>query len=67
MRFDKNRQWVGAVYAEDLRLVRQMLAEDPALGDSAHAEFDDRRVPAPAAAVPGSGFSKLGPTLQPLR
>ncbi|MEZ6102148.1 MAG: ankyrin repeat domain-containing protein [Pirellulaceae bacterium] len=41
MRFDKNRQWVGAIYAEDLSLIREMLAEDPSLADSAHAEFDD--------------------------
>ncbi len=41
MRFDANRQWVGAVYAADLALMREMLAEDLSLADSAHAEFDD--------------------------
>ncbi len=41
MRFDQNRQWVGAVYAEDLALMREMLAEDPSLADSSHTEFDD--------------------------
>jgi ankyrin repeat protein len=41
MRIDKNRQWVGAVYAEDVCLMREMLAEDPSLADSARAESDD--------------------------
>jgi hypothetical protein len=41
MRFDPNRQWVGAVYAEDLFLMREMLSEDPSFADSAHTEFDD--------------------------
>ena len=41
MRHDKNRQWVGAVYAEDLDLMREMLDEDAGLANSMHAEFDD--------------------------
>ncbi len=39
--FDRDRQWVGAVYAEDLSLMREMLAEAPYLADSSHKEFDD--------------------------
>ena len=41
MRFDKTRQWIGAIYSEDLDLIRDMLAEDPSLADTAHTEFDD--------------------------
>ena len=41
MRFDKNRQWVGAVYAEDIYLIRNMLDEDSTLANSLHVEFDD--------------------------
>ena len=41
MRDDKNQQWVGAVYAEDLDLMREMLDEDAGLANSMHAEFDD--------------------------
>ena len=41
MRFDKTRQWIGAIYAEDIGLIREMLQEDPALANSAHPEFDD--------------------------
>ena len=41
MQFDKNRQWVGAVYAEDLALLREMINEDASLANSSHREFDD--------------------------
>ncbi len=41
MRFDKKRQWVGAVYAEDIEPMKDMLAEDPSLADSSHEAFDD--------------------------
>lgn len=41
MRLEPNRQWVGAVYAEDLSLINEMLAEDASLANSAHTEFDD--------------------------
>ena len=41
MRFDKTRQWIGAIYSEDLVLIREMLAEDPSLADTTHTEFDD--------------------------
>lgn len=35
------KQWIGAVYAEDLGLMKAMLAEDPALVNSFHKAFDD--------------------------
>ncbi len=41
MRFDKEKQWIGAVYAEDLELMAEMLAEDPSLADFKHEVFDD--------------------------
>ena len=41
MRLEKARQWVGAIYAEDLELMRKMLSEDPSLANSLHPEFDD--------------------------
>ena len=41
MRFDKTTQWVGAVYADDLGLMREMLDEDPSLANSHHEAFDD--------------------------
>ena len=41
MRFDKEKQWIGAVYAEDLELMAEMLAETPALADFSHEAFDD--------------------------
>ena len=41
MRFDKEKQWIGAVYAEDLELMAEMLAEDPSLADFKHEAFDD--------------------------
>ena len=66
MRLDKMRQWVGAVYAEDLELMREMLAEDPSLSNSLHAEFDDpfrsRRFP-----VTTLLFAVNGPPYQQVR
>lgn len=63
MRIELNRQWVGAVYAEDLALLREMLAEFPSLADSAHREFDDPyrgdRYP-----VPTLLFAVAGPPAQ---
>ncbi len=41
MRFDKEKQWIGAVYAEDLELMAEMLAETPSLADFSHEAFDD--------------------------
>lgn len=41
MMFDKNAQWVGAVYNENLNLMADMLADDAALADSCHEAFDD--------------------------
>lgn len=41
MRFDKEKQWIGAVYAGDLELMADMLAEDPSLADFSHEAFDD--------------------------
>ena len=41
MRFDKEKQWIGAVYAEDLVLMAEMLAEDPSLANFSHEAFDD--------------------------
>ena len=41
MRFDKEKQWIGAVYAEDLNLMAEMLAEDPSLANFSHDGFDD--------------------------
>lgn len=41
MRFDKEKQWIGAVYAEDLELMAEMLAETPSLADFSHVAFDD--------------------------
>lgn len=41
MRFDKEKQWLGAVYAEDLVLMAEMLAEDPSLANFSHEAFDD--------------------------
>ena len=63
MRFDLNRQWVGAVYAEDRSLMREMLTEEPSLANSAHTEFDDPyrsdRFP-----VPTLLFAVAGPPAQ---
>ena len=63
MRFDLNRQWVGAVYAEDLSLMLEMLAEDPALANSAHKEFDDP-YRSERYAVPTLLFAVAGPPPQ---
>lgn len=41
MRFDKEKQWIGAVYAGDLELMAEMLAEDPSLADFSHEALDD--------------------------
>ena len=41
MRFHQERQWIGAIYSEDIDLIRDMLNEDPALADTEHPEFDD--------------------------
>ena len=41
MRFDKEKQWIGAVYAEDLELMGEMLAEEPSLANFSHEAFDD--------------------------
>ncbi len=41
MRFDKEKQWIGAVFAEDLQLMAEMLAEEPSLADFQHEAFDD--------------------------
>ena len=62
----KSRMWVGAVYAEDLDLMRDMLSEDPSLADSVHREFDDPfrserfLVPALLFAVNGPPPQQLG-------
>ena len=65
MRLDVNRQWVGAVYAEDQELIREMLAADASLADSRHVEFDDPyredRYP-----VPTLLFAVNGPPAQQL-
>ncbi|MGE3820814.1 MAG: ankyrin repeat domain-containing protein [Isosphaeraceae bacterium] len=41
MRLDKHSQWIGAIHAGDKALLREMLAEDASLANSAHAAFDD--------------------------
>src|ERR1041384_3576801 len=41
MKFDFQKQWIGAVFAEELDLIRDMLNEDRSLANSLHAEFDD--------------------------
>lgn len=41
MRFDKTSQWIGAAYAEDIPLLREMLMEDRSLANLAHVAFDD--------------------------
>ena len=63
MRFDKDTQWVGAVYTENLELMADMLAADPALADSCYEAFDDpfreRRFP-----VSTLVFATTGPPQQ---
>jgi len=41
MNHDSQKQWIGAVYAEDLNLMRSMLQEDPSLAHFSHEAFDD--------------------------
>ena len=41
MNHDPQKQWIGAVYAEDLNLMRSMLQEDPSLAHFSHEAFDD--------------------------
>ena len=41
MRFDKEKQWIGAVYAEDLGLMAEMLQEDQSLANLSDEAFDD--------------------------
>lgn len=63
MRFDKEKQWIGAVYAEDLDLMKDMLTEDPALADFSHEAFDDpfREGRFPVATL---AFAVIGPPQQ---
>ncbi len=63
MRFDKEKQWIGAVYAEDLQLMAEMLAIDPSLADFKHEAFDDpyRKGGFPVATL---AFAVVGPPQQ---
>jgi ankyrin repeat protein len=66
MRLDRHRQWVGAILAEDVELVAEMLDEQPALTNSLHEAFDDpfrgRRFP-----VATLLFAVVGPPQQTVR
>src|SRR2546422_152210 len=66
MRQDINRQWIGAMFAEDVELIGEMLKEDPGLGNSTHEAFDDpfraRRLP-----VASLLFAVAGPPQQTVR
>lgn len=63
MRFDKEKQWIGAVYAEDLELMGEMLAEEPSLANFSHEAFDDpyRKGRFPVFTLP---FAICGPPQQ---
>ena len=41
MQFDKHMQWIGAVYAANLDLMKDMLKEDRTLANFTHEAFDD--------------------------
>ncbi len=63
MRLDKEKQWIGAVYAEDLELMAEMLSEQPSLADFSHVAFDDpyRKNGFPVATL---AFAVCGPPQQ---
>ena len=66
MRHDDNRQWLGAILAEDVGLAAEMLSENPALANTLHEAFDDpfraRRFP-----VATLLFAVVGPPQQTVR
>ncbi len=53
MQFDKHMQWIGAVYAANLDLIKDMLREDKTLANFVHEAFDDpyRNVRFPVATL----------------
>jgi hypothetical protein len=63
MRHDVDRQWIGAMMADDTELASEMLVDQPALADTLHEAFDDpfrsRRFP-----VASLLFAVVGPPQQ---